>query len=95
MDRENPYKWRCVTESGAEYLLGPDGGKARYRKNGLGEGFAAWEVVDRSKIEKPADLYEHRGVVDVEEPQVGLSLHCFSFSSWRLSTNVVSVEEIK
>jgi hypothetical protein len=95
MDRENPYKWRCVTESGAEYLLGPDGNKARYSKNYLGEGFAAWEVVDRSKIEKPADLYKHRAAVDTEKPRVGMALHCFSFSSWRLSTNVVSVEEIK
>lgn len=84
-------KWKCITESGGEYIV-EEGGRAY--KTGDGS-YAGWKVVDRGKAKSMTDVFSGTcNVPNATEPLVGYALYASSFSAWRLSTNVVSVEEV-
>ena len=96
-------RFKATTETGRVYYVGKRG-TAQVCDKGSDkprEAFKEWALVDRNLLilknlhpgEHIVDA-AHRVKVAATKPVVGMSLFCYSFGSWRISTPIKTVEEM-
>lgn len=95
------FKYKVTTESGATYHLSVDGSFARYTSSeGFSESFPSYYLGFREDVDTLRQLYGKSffpAIIEAftsKEPVVGMSIYASSFSSWRLSTPISTIEEL-
>lgn len=83
MPRESKEFWKCTTETGRVYII-DDFGVVMQDTHGNYR-FRGWKVTDRETKED----------VDSQVPIVGKALFCYNFHDWRLTTNLVKIEDLQ
>ena len=96
-------RFKVTTESGRVYFI-RSGGTVQVCDKGTEaqrEAFKEWALVDRNlliikNLLPGENVFQaaHRVKVGADKPLVGMSLFCYSFGSWRISTPIKTVLEM-
>lgn len=91
--RDFPDHWKCITRSGSVYHLRPGGTSTIVTNSGV-EKFARWKLVIRTEGASVAGILSGGFDCDHFEPQVGDAIYSDNMRTWRISSDIIKVEEI-